>query len=141
MADIVLYAILREDITMTPGKAAAQAGHAFLDAYLTAPSDIQEQYRLDRHGTKIVLGAKDAEHIHRIHNEAFRLGFPCALIVDRDHIMPPDFDGRPIVTGCGIGPIHRDKIRFLVKRLHLYSGGAAKAGSRINPAAPTKLRV
>lgn len=109
---------------MTPGKAAAQAGHAFLDAYLTAPPEIQSQYREDRHGTKIVLGCRDAEALHRIYNEAFRLGFPCALVIERDHIMPPDFDGSPIVTAVGIGPIYREKARFLTKKLHLFQGSS-----------------
>lgn len=104
---------------MTAGKAASQAGHAFLDSFLKAPPDIQALYREDRHGTKIVLAVKDAESLHRIYNEAFRLGFPCALVVERDHIMPPHFDGQPIVTAVGVGPIMREKAKCLTKDLRL----------------------
>jgi hypothetical protein len=39
-----MYAIVRSDLVMTAGKAASQAGHAFLDSFLTAPPDLTKAY-------------------------------------------------------------------------------------------------
>jgi peptidyl-tRNA hydrolase len=55
-----LYAIIREDLNMSPGKLSAQAGHAFLDSYLETERinpQRAEEYRSDGHGTKITLNA------------------------------------------------------------------------------------
>src|SRR5690349_13889585 len=84
-----LYAILRGDLAMSPGKAAAQAGHAYLDAYLVALDErpeIAREYRGDAHGTKIAAQAKSLEHLLRAYEAARAAGLPAALITDAGHI-------------------------------------------------------
>ena len=56
-----LYAILRADLQMPLGKAAAQAGHAYLEAYFAATTtapELASAYRADPPGTKVVLIAR-----------------------------------------------------------------------------------
>lgn len=103
---------------MTPGKSASQAGHAFLDAFLTAPPDKTKAY-LDAGGTKIVLAAKDERQLCDIYHAARMAKLPCALVVESGHIMLPVFDGREIVTAVGIGPVDRTEAREITKRLRL----------------------
>lgn len=107
---------------MSPGKMAAQTGHAFLDAFEQCrkidPGRAAE-YKSGRHGTKIVLSAKNEEQIRLLCEQATFAGLPCALIIDEHHIMPPHFDGSPIVTALGIGPCTRSEIHHLTKRFQL----------------------
>jgi peptidyl-tRNA hydrolase len=103
---------------MPPGKAASQAGHAFLDSFLKSPPDIQKSYLQDG-GTKIVLLADDEVHLRALHMEAERIGLPCALVVESGHILPPVFDGSPIITALGIGPVMREMGRSVTGDLPL----------------------
>ena len=110
---------MRADLRMTAGKAASQAGHAFLSAFSKSPSDIQQRYLNDGEGTKVVLEVADEVALHHAYIEAYRLGLPCALVVERDHIMLPTFDGSPIITALGIGPVLREMARPITKGLRL----------------------
>jgi len=131
---------------MTNGKATAQAGHAFQDAYLkslftdfrsalkdgsttlqnfdsfreffaaSAHQSIAGEYLGDSHGTKITLKAKNLSALLKAKEEAERAGLPCALITDANHIHPPHFDGSPIITALGIGPCRRHEIHHITKR-------------------------
>ena len=117
-----LYAIVRGDLHMPPGKLASQAGHAFLDSYLQALERRPEaalRYRETGHGTKVALVAPSLEEILQARAEAERIGLPWALIVDSGHLLPPDFDGSPIVTALGIGPARRSEVRHITKRFAL----------------------
>lgn len=105
---------------MSAGKLASQAGHAFLDAYDQCRKDYPdraEEYNTS--GTKVVLRAKSSEHLIRAEQEAKALGIPCSLIIDSGHIMPPYFDGNPIITALGIGPATRSEIKRITKRFQL----------------------
>lgn len=117
-----MYAIMRGDLKMSPGKLASQAGHAFVDAYdacLQRSPHRAREYIADGHGTKVVLSADTAEKILEIYDAVKVLGIPCALIVDSGHIMPPYFDGNPIVTAVGIGPVRRDEIQQITNQFDL----------------------
>jgi PTH2 family peptidyl-tRNA hydrolase len=113
---------------MTPGKMAAQAGHAFvealrasgshLDGATTEASDYQ-RYVADPPGTKVVLEAPDEIALLRLHDEAQQRGIPSALIFDSGHVLPPHFDGSSILTAVGFGPIPRGKARPITRRFAL----------------------
>ena len=117
-----IYAILRGDLKMPAGKAAAQAGHAFLDSYETArhmrPA-LCEDYMADGHGTKVVLVAPSYGALEEAMEVAAELGLPYALITDSGHILPPHFDGSPIVTALGIGPALRHEVALITNRFEL----------------------
>ena len=87
---------------MPPGKMAAQAGHAFLEAFIVSSESEARAYRADSVGTKVVLRAR----LQSLLNAAARceqMGIPHALIMDEGHVLPPHFDGSPIVTALGVG--------------------------------------
>lgn len=116
-----MYAIVRLDLEMSPGKLAAQTGHAFLDTYDQCRKEYPDraaQYHADGHGTKVVLGARNAVHLEWLYEQAQHAGLPCTRIVDSGHVLLPHFDGSPVLTAIGIGPVIRNEIPF-VKRLNL----------------------
>jgi len=119
---LLLYAIYRADLEMPPGKLAAQCGHAFQDArdaaILERP-DIAAQYKGTGHGTKVCMYAKNQHQLLRAYREAKALGLPCALVIDRGHKLPPHFDGNPIITAVGIGPVYQDEVKDITKRYTL----------------------
>ena len=114
-----LYAIVRGDLEMPPGKLASQAGHAFLESYLNSSQQIQDEYRLDGVGTKITLRAR---HLDDILWAQFMCEQEClshATIVDEGHVMSPHFDGSPIITAIGIGPYRRENISHITDKFRL----------------------
>lgn len=107
---------------MPPGKLASQAGHAFLEAFLTAQKASPASaalYAADPPGTKVVLRAKNLFELERARLECERLGIPHALITDSGHVLPPHFTGAPIVTALGFGPATREEVGRLTRRLAL----------------------
>jgi peptidyl-tRNA hydrolase len=76
-------------------------------------------YRNGRHGTKVALVAPSLDHLLGAQADAERLGLPAALVVDSGHILPPRFDGSPVVTALGIGPARRSEVRRITNRFAL----------------------
>ena len=93
---------------MTAGKAASQAGHAFLDSFLKSSSENKDAYVTPAGGTKVVLAVDSEARLREIYGNALKLGLPASLIED---------DG--IATAAGIGPAPRHLIRPLTRRLSL----------------------
>lgn len=107
---------------MTAGKLSAQAGHAYLNSYLEALKDrpeIAAAYQATGLGTKVCLVASSEFRLLRAYDEAKRAGLPCSLIIDQHHILPPHFDGSPIITALGIGPARKDDVHTITKRFSL----------------------
>ena len=107
---------------MPAGKLAAQAGHAFLGAFLHAIQEAADRaaaYRADPPGTKVVLRSSGLQDLERACLRASRLGLPHVLITDRGHVLPPDFDGTPVVTALGVGPITRSEARGVTNHFKL----------------------
>lgn len=117
---LFIYAIVRGDLDMPTGKLAAQAGHAFTDSLLDCMEkfpELVERYRLGINaGSKATLQAKNEFALLRAYDECLERELPCALIVDQNHILPPYFDGSPIITALGIGPISRSQAKEITKR-------------------------
>jgi len=108
---------------MPPGKMASQCCHAAKNCAIIAGRDDPERLRLyqgpDFLGTQIILKAKNEAALLRAHDEAVRAGLITSLIIDRNHIMPPHFDGNPIITALGIGPCTKEEARAITKRFSL----------------------
>lgn len=107
---------------MPPGKLASQAGHAFTNTIMLAQqtdNNLANEYETPYNiGTKVVLKSKNLNHILRAHEQAKEAGLSTTLIVDSGHVMPPYFDGEPIVTALGIGPARRDQIEHITKKFN-----------------------
>lgn len=107
-----LYALVRSDLGMNVGKVASQAGHAYLGAYLKAPTQVQEEYHSDGIGTKVCLVCPSAEKLLEVYNLCQQLEQPCSLIEDSG--VGSGFSV-PTITALGIGPINKEQARFLKK--------------------------
>jgi peptidyl-tRNA hydrolase len=105
---------------MPVGKTCPQAGHAYVDSYCSAVKthpELAANYRnLAMGGSKVALKAKNHRQIIRAWGQALAAGLPCALVVDKTHILPPHFDGSPIITALGIGPCTKAKCREITKK-------------------------
>ena len=104
---------------MNAGKAASQAGHAFLESFVKADTEIAQSYLSGGGGTKVVLSAPDLQSLLKTYGAAFDAGLPCVVVVESGHVMPPTFDGSPVITAVGIGPVERAKVRAFTKQLRL----------------------
>ena len=107
---------------MSAGKIASQAGHAFLNAYLETLNKfphIAKEYQKEGIGTKICLNAKDLNKLLLIQRKLKAADINHYLVTDSGHIMPPFFDGSPIITALGIGPIYPSEVKSIIRRLKL----------------------
>lgn len=127
---------------MSPGKAAAQAGHAFIGALFSPLSDVRtgggqvapvalvgsnptasalfrEQalaYLSESPGTKVCLRGSLAQ-IEKARLHAEHLGIPHFLVVDSG--CEDFYGGHPIVTALGIGPLYRHQAKPVAGKLRL----------------------
>lgn len=104
---------------MPAGKLSAQAGHAFGDSFAQAQQlfpNLAADYRNPlKGGSKVVLKAKNTRQLLKAFVQARAQGLPCALVVDQHHILPPHFDGSPVITALGIGPCTKEQARAITK--------------------------
>lgn len=98
---------------MTTGKTSSQAGHAYLGAFLKAPTQVQEDYHKDGIGTKVCLIVPNLGDLIRCHLKAQELGLPTVLIEDTGNNTC--FNGVPTITAVGIGPCTKQDAPFLKK--------------------------
>ena len=115
-----LYAVVRNDLGMSPGKCASQAGHAYLGAFLTAQPvcpEVTAAYAADLPGTKVCLQGSMVA-ITRAQDELKAAGIPCFLVVDSGCLN--FFDGKPTVTALGFGPIAQGSVPKFLSKLQLY---------------------
>lgn len=105
---------------MPAGKLAAQAGHAYTDSLMDCMErrhDLFHRYRNGENaGSKGCLKAKNETALRRLADECAAAGIPHAIVIDSNHILPPHFDGSPIMTAVGVGPISWSDARAFVKR-------------------------
>ena len=117
---------------MSSGKAIAQAGHAFLGAFLNSIDrypDLAAAYGQLNPGTKITLDGGSGKALERLHDKLIFSGHPCSLIIDKDHIELPDFDGSPVITALGVGPISRADAKKLLGKFALWPDVKGKGGA------------
>ncbi len=90
---------------MSPGKCASQAGHAFLGAYSEASKlipKIAADYAADPPGTKICLQG-NVEELYRARRALQEAAIPHFTVIDSG--CPNFFNGQPIMTAIGFGPV------------------------------------
>lgn len=101
---------------MPIGKAASQAGHAYLESFVAADAARQAAYRADGLGTKICLTTPDLRKLLDLHAKVVARGLPCALIEDTGRNTT--FGGVPTVSALGVGPLSAAEAKIL-RRLPL----------------------
>ncbi|MDE1798709.1 MAG: peptidyl-tRNA hydrolase Pth2 [Candidatus Micrarchaeota archaeon] len=108
---------VRVDLKMKPGKMAAQAAHAAIDAYLDAtrkdPRRASEW--LMRGMPKVAVKVAGERELVKLYQDAKDMGLPCSLIVDagRTQIEPGS------KTCVGIGPAKSEELDRLTGQLPL----------------------
>jgi peptidyl-tRNA hydrolase len=114
-----LYAIVRNDLKMTPGKSASQAGHCVLGSFIEASKqtpEIAAAYAADLPGTKVVLQAS-TQQIYRARLELQQTNIPHFVTIDSG--CPDFFNGEPILTGIGFGPCTSRQLPKYIRKLQL----------------------
>lgn len=104
---------------MSKGKAAAQAGHAYLGAFLHAQelaTPYADHYKRLAPGTKVCLHG-NINDLERAAQKAKELGIPHFLVVDSG--CSNFYDGEPIVTALGLGPAPRHIINPVTGKFRL----------------------
>ena len=97
-----LAVVVRQDLKMGKGKAAAQVGHASVSASEITRKKHSSWWRdwLDEGQCKVVLKANSEDEIHELEMKAKRLGLPITIVRDRGLTqLRPD-----TLTCIGIGP-------------------------------------
>jgi PTH2 family peptidyl-tRNA hydrolase len=117
---LYVYAIVRGDLEMNPGKLAAQAGHAYTDTLYKSydqDSELFHNYRVNgKGGSKVTLVAKNENHLLTAYQQCLDANVPCSIVVDREHVMLPHFDGSPTITALGIGPCTKAQVKSITKK-------------------------
>jgi peptidyl-tRNA hydrolase (EC 3.1.1.29) len=114
--------VLRKDLKMGHGKAAAQASHASCDAVFqileSNRKDWKEWLDLWKKGgqMKVVLRVNSREEIEEIYEQAIELGLPCSIISDAGRTqLPPG-----TITAVCIGPAPEETVDKITGKLKLY---------------------
>jgi PTH2 family peptidyl-tRNA hydrolase len=123
---------------MSEGKSNAQAGHAYVDALLLSlyhdNPDIRataQSYAALNPGTKVCLDGGSLERLEQLSAALERAGIPHVRIIDEGHIEPPHFDGSPVLTAIGVGPLSRSDTPKCLRRLPMWKGGARVAAQSL----------
>ena len=109
---------------MDAGKLSAQTGHAYGDVLKIAEQmnpELVSNYRNESTGgSKVTLAAKKENDLLKAYIQLKDLGIPCSVVVDRNHIFPPHFDGSPIITALGVGPCTQEQAKKVLKKFQVY---------------------
>jgi PTH2 family peptidyl-tRNA hydrolase len=137
MANPVMYLIANKGLGMSSGKLAAQVAHAAVRAYvLSIPIHFEEDERplvsqwLDNGETKIVLEARDTEHLLSVREYVQSRGYRTHLVIDegRTEIAPHT----PTVLGVEIVDKDDDNVKFTFSALKTYKDPKPEVKSRKN---------
>ncbi len=94
--------VIRTDLKMSKGKMIVQACHAAVESSEVTKRENRELWKKWKNGNskKVALRAESLEELLELHNKAFQLKVPCALIKDAGLTeLPPG-----TTTALGIGP-------------------------------------
>jgi len=116
---LTMAIITRADLKLSKGKLAAQAAHAAVDAAFTSSKVAAKQLADWRANgaRKIVVVARNLEHLKRIYGEARADGLVAEMISDAGHTEIP----AGTVTVVAIGPAERDEVDAIIGSLPLLS--------------------
>ena len=103
-AECKLVLVVRNDLKMGKGKAAAQCAHASVMAYQKAAKKEPELLRLWllTGQRKVVVKTEDESSVRQVQNSARRLGLLTSTVHDAGHTQVPS--GSLTVVGVGPGP-------------------------------------
>lgn len=99
-----MYSFINRGLGMTPGKIAAQAQHAAVEAFRISDPKLLDDWYLGGHYCKLVMLAEDDIHLLTIQKYIEERGFKTKLIIDEGHT-----EIRPLsATALGVEVVDRD---------------------------------
>lgn len=100
----VMYIFANKGLEMSPGKLAAQVAHAAVEAFRISAGDLIKEWYVGGHYTKIILEARDEQHLQNIERYLAERGFATSLIIDegRTEIKPHS------MTALGVAIVDKD---------------------------------
>ena len=109
--------VFRQDLPLSKGKIAAQAGHAAVSAAQDAYNHQKKWWEawLFEGQRKIAVKVKDEKELRELEQAAEEVGLPHALIIDAGLTEIP----AGTVTCLGIGPAPADRMDRLTGKLKL----------------------
>jgi PTH2 family peptidyl-tRNA hydrolase len=109
--------VFRQDLQLSKGKIAAQAGHAAVSAAQDAYTHSKKWWEAWLHEgqRKIAVKVPTEKELHELEEAAKELGLPHALVVDAGLTEIPE----GTVTCLGIGPAPADAMDRLTGKLKL----------------------
>lgn len=123
--ELRMWCAVRRDIHIPKPKFGAQAGHAYVTAILEAqkqaPELVDAYMAADQ--PKIVVWAKNADELRKVHLACMEAGLPCAIITDAGRTVFPE----PTLTVMGVGPCRRGDLPKAMQRLQLMREEAQSA--------------
>jgi PTH2 family peptidyl-tRNA hydrolase len=113
--------VMRADLGMSPGKLAAQAAHAAVNAADKTQNHIFQEWQRDG-STKVVLEVWDEETLIKLYKLAVAAYLPAVLIADegRTEVKPGS------ITALGIGPAPDSDVNAITGSLNLYGKNVNK---------------
>jgi PTH2 family peptidyl-tRNA hydrolase len=106
--------VIRADLKLSKGKAAAQAAHAAIISYDRAAVHDRKKWKVQGQ-KKVVLKVNTLDELYDLKDEVDKLRLPCAIVEDAGLTeIPPG-----TVTALGIGPASADEIDKVTKYLEL----------------------
>ncbi|MFH8080562.1 MAG: peptidyl-tRNA hydrolase Pth2 [Candidatus Aenigmatarchaeota archaeon] len=104
--------VLRKDLKMSKGKAAAQACHAAVHSFELTKKDVREKWKLFG-SKKVVLAVNGEEEILKIYEQAKKEKIPSFLVKDAGltELKPGT------ITALGLGPVEEEKVDKITGRL------------------------
>jgi len=114
--------VLRRDLQMGRGKAAAQAAHAACDAVVQIVNGGNRQWSewlrvwLSQGQKKVVLRVENEDELNKVYSEAVSLGLPTSIIEDAGLTqLPPGTK-----TAVAVGPAPSELVDKVTGKLKLY---------------------
>jgi len=114
--------VLRRDLQMGRGKAAAQAAHAACDAVVQIVNGGNRQWSewlrewLSQGQKKVVLRVESEDELNKVYSEAVSLGLPTSIIEDAGLTqLPPGTK-----TAVAVGPAPSELVDKVTGKLKLY---------------------
>ncbi len=106
--------VMRTDLKLSKGKAAAQAAHASILSYELATVRDRKNWK-EQGQRKVVLKVKNLDEIYNLKYESEKLNLPVAIVEDAGltEVAPGT------VTAIGIGPARTEQIDKVTKDLVL----------------------
>lgn len=115
MGELKQVIIVRTDLKMSKGKAAAQVAHAAVEAVLKSDKSLVQSWR-QIGMKKVTLKVNSEKELYKYLQEAKDFGITTALIKDagRTELQPGT------ITCLAIGPDSEDKIDAITSELKIY---------------------